>query len=90
MRSLTFGILAGAGMALVSLPALAQSTTRIETRPFYGATVTVDGIPVERNAKEANYRTMEFRIQLQCKLNRALVVEPDSVLHKEIRDNRKQ
>ena len=49
MRSLTFGILAGAGIALGSLPALAQSTTRIETRPFYGATVTVErGVRVFR------------------------------------------
>ena len=49
MRSLTFGILAGAGIALGSLPALAQSTTRIETRPVYGATVTVErGVRVFR------------------------------------------
>ena len=49
MRSLTFGVLAGAGIALGSLPALAQSTTRIETRPFYGATVTIEeGVRVFR------------------------------------------
>jgi hypothetical protein len=49
MRSLTFGILAGAGIAFGSLPTLAQSTTRIETRPFYGATVTIEaGVRVFR------------------------------------------
>jgi hypothetical protein len=41
-----------AGVSLVvsaSLPAAAQSTTRIETRPFYGATVTVEeGVRVFR------------------------------------------
>ena len=40
MRILTVGILAGVGIASSSLPGIAQSTTRIETRPFYGATVT--------------------------------------------------
>jgi uncharacterized membrane protein len=39
MRSLTLGIMAGLGIAAGNLPALAQSTTRIEPRPFYGATV---------------------------------------------------
>ena len=42
MRSLTLGIMAGLGIAAGSLPALAQSTTRIEPRPFYGATVTME------------------------------------------------
>ena len=49
MRSLTLGIMAGLGMAAGSLPALAQSTTRIEPRPFYGATVTIEaGVRVFR------------------------------------------
>jgi hypothetical protein len=49
MRSLTLGIMAGLGIAIGSLPALAQSTTRIEPRPFYGATVTMEaGVRVFR------------------------------------------
>jgi hypothetical protein len=49
MRTLTFGILAGAGIALGSPTAFAQSTTRIEPRPFYGATVTLEeGVRVFR------------------------------------------
>lgn len=42
--------LASAALALAgSLPAFAQSTTRIETRPFYGATVTLEeGVRVFR------------------------------------------
>jgi hypothetical protein len=49
MRSLTLCIMAGLGMAAGSLPALAQSTTRIEPRPFYGATVTMEaGVRVFR------------------------------------------
>ena len=49
MRSLTLGIMAGLGIAAGSLPALAQSTTRIEPRPFYGATVTMEaGVRVFR------------------------------------------
>ena len=49
MRSLTLGIMAGLGIAAASLPALAQSTTRIEPRPFYGATVTMEaGVRVFR------------------------------------------
>ena len=50
MRSLTLGIMAGLGMAVGSLPALAESyTTRIEPRPFYGATVTIEaGVRVFR------------------------------------------
>jgi hypothetical protein len=49
MRSLTLGIMAGIGIAAGSLPALAQSTTRIEPRPFYGATVTMEaGVRVFR------------------------------------------
>jgi hypothetical protein len=43
------GILTGAAIALLSFPALAQVTTRIETRPFYGATVTrEEGVRVFR------------------------------------------
>ena len=42
MRSLTVGILAGAALSLASVPSFAQSTTRIETRPYYGATVTIE------------------------------------------------
>ena len=42
-------VLAGFGLAFASLPAVAQSTTRIETRPFYGATVTIEeGVRVFR------------------------------------------
>ena len=49
MRYLALGIMAGLGIAAGSLPALAQSTTRIEPRPFYGATVTMEaGVRVFR------------------------------------------
>ena len=49
MRFLTLGILAGASITLSSFPASAQTTTRIETRPFYGATVTLEeGVRVFR------------------------------------------
>jgi hypothetical protein len=49
MRGLTLGILAGASIGLASFPALAQVTTRIEGRPFYGATVTLEeGVRVFR------------------------------------------
>ena len=49
MRTLAIGLISGAGLALVSLPAFAQSTTRIEPRPFYGATVTMEeGVRVFR------------------------------------------
>ncbi len=49
MRFLTLGILACASITLGSFPALAQTTTRIETRPFYGATVTLEeGVRVFR------------------------------------------
>jgi hypothetical protein len=50
MRTLAFGFLAGAGLALASAPASAESyTTRIEPRPFYGATVTMEaGVRVFR------------------------------------------
>ena len=50
MRSLTLGIVAGLGVAFGSLPARAESyTTRIEPRPFYGATVTIEaGVRVFR------------------------------------------
>jgi hypothetical protein len=42
-------VLAGASLAFGSVPAAAQSTTRIETRPFYGAAVTVEeGVRVFR------------------------------------------
>jgi hypothetical protein len=42
-------VLAGVGLALASLPALAQSTTRIETRQVYGAVVNVEeGVRVFR------------------------------------------
>jgi hypothetical protein len=42
-------VLAGVGLAFASLPALAQSTTRIETRPVYGAIVNVEeGVRVFR------------------------------------------
>jgi hypothetical protein len=42
-------VLAGASLAFGSLPAAAQSTTRVETRPFYGAVVTVEeGVRVFR------------------------------------------
>ena len=48
MRSAVI-VLAGVGLVFASLPAAAQSTTRIETRPFYGATVTVEeGVRVFR------------------------------------------
>jgi hypothetical protein len=50
MRSLTIGALAGVSMAISALPALADAaTTRIEPRPFYGATVTLEeGVRVFR------------------------------------------
>ena len=50
MRVLVFGILAGASLGTAALPALADSTTtRIEPRPFYGATVTIEeGVRVFR------------------------------------------
>jgi hypothetical protein len=49
MRVLVLGVLAGASLAAAALPALAQSTTRIEPRPFYGATVTIEeGVRVFR------------------------------------------
>jgi hypothetical protein len=42
-------VLAGVSLASATLPAKAQSTTRIESRPFYGATVTVEeGVRVFR------------------------------------------
>jgi len=50
MRALAIGILAGAAIA-TAVPALASDavTTRIETRPFYGATVTLEeGVRVFR------------------------------------------
>ena len=50
MRHVTRLTLAAAALSLAgSLPAAAQSTTRIETRPFYGATVTLEeGVRVFR------------------------------------------
>ena len=50
MRSLMLGLVAGAGIAAGCLPAGAESvTTRIEPRPVYGATVTVEkGVRVFR------------------------------------------
>jgi hypothetical protein len=49
VRILKICILAGAGIALSSLSAFAQVTTRIETRPAYGATVTLEhGVRVYR------------------------------------------
>lgn len=48
MRSLFVPLLA-AGAVLLPVTAFAQSTTRIETRPFYGATVTLEeGVRVFR------------------------------------------
>ena len=50
MRALVFGFLGGASLA-VAVPAMAteSTTTRIEPRPFYGATVTIEaGVRVFR------------------------------------------
>ena len=48
MRSAVF-VLAGVSLAFAGLPAAAQSTTRVETGPFHGATVTVEeGVRVFR------------------------------------------
>ena len=50
MRRVAIGLVAGAALALGNLPASAESyTTRIEPRPFYGATVTLEaGVRVFR------------------------------------------
>ena len=51
MRLLVLGVLTGAGLTAMALPALAtdSTTTRIEPRPFYGATVTIEeGVRVFR------------------------------------------
>ena len=57
MRTLAFGLIAAAGFVVGSLPAAAEfytsrvepRTTRIEPRPFYGATVTIEaGVRVFR------------------------------------------
>jgi hypothetical protein len=50
MRILAFGILAVVALAACIAPAAADSqTTRIEPRPFYGATVTLEeGVRVFR------------------------------------------
>jgi hypothetical protein len=55
MRVLVLGAFAGASLAAAALPALAWDsrveslTTRIEPRPFYGATVTIEeGVRVFR------------------------------------------
>ena len=50
MRSVTLGLMAGVGVCAVSLPTVADPvTTRIEPRPFYGDTVTIEaGVRVFR------------------------------------------
>lgn len=51
MRSLVFGVMAGLGLTAGGLSAAAADayTTRIEPRPFYGATVTLEeGVRVFR------------------------------------------
>ncbi|HMN38678.1 MAG TPA: hypothetical protein PKD49_13350 [Hyphomicrobium sp.] len=49
LRPLSICTAAAAGLALTAAAACAQSTTRIETRPFYGATVTIEsGVRVFR------------------------------------------
>jgi hypothetical protein len=50
MRALALGIVAGLSICAGACPAFAQAvTTRIETRPFYGATVTLEeGVRVFR------------------------------------------
>jgi len=49
MRTLTFVLPAAAALALSCTSAQAQVTTRVEPRPFYGATVTVEhGVRVFR------------------------------------------
>lgn len=49
MRTVLSLTLTAAALAAGAAPASAQSTTRIETRPFYGATVTIEeGVRVFR------------------------------------------
>ena len=49
MQIVAFNLVAGAGIVLCSLTASAQVTTRIETRPVYGAIVTIEkGVRVYR------------------------------------------
>jgi len=49
LRALSICVAAAAGLTLSAAATLAQSTTRIETRPFYGATVTLEsGVRVFR------------------------------------------
>ena len=50
MRALALAVLTGVGVSLAAPVALAEAvTTRIETRPFYGATVTLEeGVRVFR------------------------------------------
>jgi hypothetical protein len=50
MRALALAVLTGVGVSLAAPAALAEAvTTRIETRPFYGATVTLEeGVRVFR------------------------------------------
>jgi hypothetical protein len=49
MRTLALGLMIATGLALSGLPVWAQVTTRIEPRPFYGATVSVEeGVRVFR------------------------------------------
>jgi len=49
MRIVAFKLITGAGIALWGQTAIAQVTTRIETNPVYGATVTIEkGVRVYR------------------------------------------
>lgn len=49
LRALSICVAAAAALTLSTAATLAQSTTRIETRPFYGATVTLEsGVRVFR------------------------------------------
>ena len=50
MRALALAVLTGVGVSIAAPAALAEAvTTRIETRPFYGATVTLEeGVRVFR------------------------------------------
>jgi hypothetical protein len=49
MRNLALSVLAVTGLVMSGLPVLAQVTTRVEPRPFYGATVSVEeGVRVFR------------------------------------------
>jgi len=49
LRALSIGVAAVIGLTVSTSAGFAQSTTRIETRPFYGATVTLEsGVRVFR------------------------------------------